>query len=171
MIHLSDTQLQRMIEHGSTDLDPEVATHLETCNQCREHLEQFSMLFDELDTEEVEVNLSPDFAQKMAVRFKAEHTRVRRKVLALKGLAVAAGVTLMAIGYQIVGADIIGHWLSRYSLMERVSTPQWVISLSTSLQSYEGSYSFVFMTVGVIMLFGSMDKIIGSLKGKKISCL
>lgn len=171
MIHLSDTQLQGLIERGSTDLDPEGATHLESCDTCRAHLEQFSMLFDELDTEEVEVNLSLDFAKRMAARFKVEHTRIRRRVLALKGLAVAAGVTLMAVGYQIVGADIIGQVFSRYSLMERVSTPQWVTSLSTSLQSYEGSYSFVFMTVGVIMLFGSMDKIIGSLKGKKISCL
>lgn len=171
MIHLSDTQLQGLIERGSTDLDPEVATHLESCSTCREHLEQFSMLFDELDTEEVEVNLSPDFAQKMAVRFKAEHTRVRQRVLALKGLAAAAGVTLMAVSYQIIGADTIGRLFSRYSLLERVFTPEWVSSLATSLQSYEGSYSFVIMAVGVIMLFGSMDKIIGSLKGKKISCL
>ncbi len=156
--HLSDDKIQSYLDNRISKTEKSlIEKHLRSCTECMKKLENYEMIFGELD-KELKVDLNEHFTDSVMSRIRDEQLEFESKkevdplifLFALVGVSFAA-----ALVYYIDFSNIYGI-LSQLNFSETFQQ-----KLNDFAQSYSSvSKFFVLGGIGAGVLY-AMDKVIG----------
>ena len=158
--HLSDTMLQEYLDGNRDRLDNEIIDHLESCNICQTRLEQYRILYGELETDPIP-ELSPDFAQSVMTQIRGEAATARPKSVELPTpifIVIGSLAALAAIIY-FVNLKPLFQAMSGFSLVDyfdnRIVSKIYILSDSLNID-----LSIVVMAALALIIAGGIDYIL-----------
>lgn len=147
MRHLNDDQIQEYLDSNSVEDRASMKVHLASCDFCRTRMLQFQRLYEELDSGELEENLSPGFADSVMARVAAEDEVASSPARVWDFLPVALGavIGLAALFYFLDFQKIAGA-------LADVKIPDFFTPLFTQVKQVSGGLDFGLILIAVFLL-------------------
>lgn len=162
MNHLTDLEIQSCA--CKTPVNPEIETHLQSCELCQSHLSAYLRLFSELKKDN-EIGLPKNFVRMVVTRIeeKQEQASLWRE-WALIGLAGIAGV---AISIYYAGSSLTGDVVTD-SVKNMFQSREAVSSSFHQLQNwFGGGLSYLIFGAVLLLIFNWLDEKL--IKSKRFS--
>ena len=163
--HFSDDQIQEYLDGLEGALSIEESNHFEECPSCKKKLEQYRFLVRAAVAVD-EIRLPVDFSEAVSRRAFEGHSSVESQIEQVQSrvytwyLPIAASIVAVlswafAVGWDIFWSTALSGFLAGYN---SITQPLEKLTLSQSL--FGGNMSLLVAAGLLIVLFGSMDKII-----------
>jgi len=104
--HLTDQELQNLLEGHISEAKPEYKNHLESCNRCQKALLEYRQI-SKLLSKEPDYQLSPDFIQSVLSKLPMGLIpkflfSIKGKIFIGTGFLVATCVTILLVGIDTI---------------------------------------------------------------------
>ena len=177
--HLTDSILQDYLDSNLGDKESEIINHLDNCSLCQARLEQYKLLYNELEIDSIPA-LSPEFSKAVmskiaqvdieasAVKTKKRSVTVSAPVYALLGIIAAiASIIIFVKPESLVRAfrvTAVSDYFNRV-IVSKVS------SATADLGSVGDRFDFslVFMVLATLAIIGGIDYIVRHYKARTAS--
>lgn len=163
MNHLTDNQLQEILDGNIAPNDP-LMVHLDDCAQCREALAFYKTLGTELGME-IEINLSPDFADQVMAQLPPEISPTPTKafprfVIRDRMVVFAAFAALLATAiYFLNPATLLKAFGGIKPAIDPSNSP-WLSTIGDYFAAWNINPVMVVMAALAIITIGVLDQII-----------
>jgi len=168
--HLTDEELQEILDRKHELAESDVNSHLDTCEVCQERLKLYENVYAELASDEG-FHLSEDFSAKVADRvglvpsepFLQKHLQLILGIASLAALALAS-ILLFDIS-SIIGR--LHDFAGITSFFERMGQS----TLSAKLRSIDKIWSLVIPGIVVLFTIGLVDRVVRQQRKRPTSLL
>ncbi|HHI02696.1 MAG TPA: hypothetical protein ENL22_04170 [candidate division Zixibacteria bacterium] len=174
--HLTDSILQDYLDGNLGDKKSEIADHLNSCSLCRTRMEQYRLLYNELEVDSIP-GLSPDFskavmsriAQVDVVTYAAEDKKrpltVPIPVYGIIGAIAAIASIIYFVNLEPLIRAFRGAPFSDYFNRILIS------KISSAASNLNFDFSLVLMVIATLIVIGGVDYIILHYKHRTTSFL
>ncbi|MFC1492990.1 hypothetical protein ACFL6O_03450 [candidate division KSB1 bacterium] len=156
--HLSDEKIQSYLDSRISKTEKNlIEKHLHLCSECTVKLENYELIFNELD-QELNVELKEDFPERIISRIRNEQVEVeaKRELDPLSFLFVLVGISFAAAIIYYVDFSSIYRIISQ--LGNTAALQQKLINLMQNYVTVNKFFVLGGIGAGILLL---MDKIIG----------
>ncbi len=172
--HLTDSILQDYLDKNLGDKESEISSHLDSCPICSARLEQYKLLYAELEVDSIP-ELSPDFSKAVMSKIVQVDTEVSAVEVNNKPFAIPTPVYAL-IGFIAAVASLI-YFVNLEPLLRafRVTAVseyfnRVIISKVSSLTNDLGfDFSLVLMVIATLVVIGGIDYIVRNYKHRTAS--
>ncbi len=174
--HLTDSVLQDYLDGNLGNKESEIKTHLDSCPLCSARLEQYQLLYTELEVDSIPA-LSPDFSKAVmsrlaqvdviaaAVEDKKQPVAMPTLVYAIIGAIVAVASTIYFVNLEPLTRAFRVTAVSDY--FNRVI----VSKVSSATADLGFDFSLVLMVIATLIVIGGIDYIVRHYKHRTASFL
>ncbi|MCP4704067.1 MAG: hypothetical protein GY865_05615 [candidate division Zixibacteria bacterium] len=172
--HLTDSILQDYLDKNLGDNESEISSHLDNCPICSARLEQYKLLYTELEVDSIP-ELSPDFSKAVMSKIAQVDSEASEVEVKKQPLAVPAPVYAL-LGFIAAVASVI-YFVNLEPLIRafRVTAVseyfnRVIISKVSSLTTDLGfDFSLVLMVIATLVVIGGIDYIVRNYKHRTAS--
>jgi len=168
--HLTDYEIQELLDGNRLRNDSQMQRHLNECDSCRGSLEQYQLLYAELK-QPVQAALRPDFASRMADQFEAAYARSQESSLFERLIWSVVGLAAAFAIYFFVDLSSVTQIFEGFKLWHSVFSADQLTAWANLLQEYQIDPSVLAMAALALLLFGNMDSIIRHLRDRHPMCM
>lgn len=170
LMHLTDSEIQDMLDGNRLPNRGQVLRHLEECESCQGSMNQYRSLYTELE-QPVQVALSPGFAARMADQFELAYARSQDSKLFDRLLWSGIGIAAVIAVYFFTDLSSITRAFEGVSFWQSLFSSKQLTAWSGLLQEYSINPSLIAMSAVALILFGNMDSIIRHFRNRSPMCM
>jgi len=172
--HLTDSVLQDYLDGNLGDRESEIKTHLESCSLCSARLEQYKLLYSELEIDNIPT-LSPDFSK--AVMSKIAQVDLKTSGADDKKRTFFLPAFVYAICGIVAAIASILYFVNLEPLMRAFRLPDVSDYLNRVIISKIGlatadlgfNFSLVLMVITTLAIIGFVDFVVRHYKHRTAS--
>ncbi len=172
--HLTDSILQDYLDGNLGSNESEIKTHLDSCQLCSARLEQYQLLYSELEVDSIPA-LSPDFSK--AVMSKIAQVDLEALAVEDNKRPVAVPTLIYAIIGAIVTIASIIYFVNlepltrafRFTAVSDYFNRVIVSKVSSATADLGFDFSLVLMVIATLIVIGGIDYIVQHYKHRTAS--
>ena len=170
LMHLTDTEIQDVLDGNRFPNQGQVLRHLEECENCKGSLEQYQRLYAELE-QPLQAALQPGFAARMADQFEAAYARSQDSSLFDRLLWSGIGIAAVIAVYFFTDLSSVARVFEGFTMWQSLFSSEQLSTWGKMLQEYSIDPSVVAMAALALIVFGNMDTIIKHFRNRTPMCM
>lgn len=172
--HLNDSILQNYLDNNLGDKKSEIITHLDSCPICQARLEQYQLLYNELEIDSIPA-LSPDFSKAVMSKIAQVNTEVSAIEADKRPVAVPAPIYALIGAFAAIASIIyfvdLGSLMNAFKVtaLSEYFNRVFVSKVSSITSDLSFDFSLVLMVIATLIVIGGVDYIVRHYKHRTAS--